>query len=149
MGKSTVATLLHEQIDHSAHVDIDLLKRMISLESSTERTEIAHGVALSFIKELIARKFVVIVEEIFREKDFTALMNLVETSGGSIKTFFLGLPLAELIKRDSLRAEKVKGEVTISRLSTEIQPFKDDILIDVSGLSPEDVMRRVVGFLKE
>lgn len=148
VGKSTVAAKLHEKIEHSAHVDVDLLKRMISLESTKARTEIAHKVALSFVSELAAHGFSIIIEEIFREKDFAELQRTLKSAGYEAKTFFLWLPKEELVRRDAGRQYKVKGEEVISRLAEEIQPYEEDIIIDVSGLGAEEVVQKILAHLK-
>lgn len=147
VGKSTIASLLHKEISNSAHIDVDVLKRMVSEESSAVRTEIGHNVSLYFVQELIKNGFNIIIEEIFRDENFSRLSKLLNKSDYRLISFFITVPLPVLIERDKKRTHKVKGEGVVSRLYSEITPRKGDIVIDMSNLSNEQVINKMLEYI--
>jgi predicted kinase len=140
IGKSTVASLVHEKIENSANIDIDVIKRMISFDSTKERTEIAHAVTRSFVKELIDKNFNIIIEEIFRDDHYEKIIKILDESHYNHYTFFLTAPLELLIQRDAQRENKIKGSETITRLYKEIQPRENEIVLDVASLSTQEIV---------
>lgn len=144
VGKSTIASLLHSKIKNSADIDIDLLKRMISLDSSDARTKIAHSIAQSFLKELISNNFNIIVEEIFRDEQYDEIIEILKDSHYNYFTFFLTAPPEILIQRDKDRKNKIKGEEIIYKLFKEIVPRKGEAVIDVSTLNNDEIVNQII-----
>lgn len=144
VGKSTVSRELHNLIEKSAHINVDTLKKMISSESSTERTEIAHSTAQFFIKELILNKFNVIIEEIFRDQHLSEIKKVIQSSGYVCFTFFLAAPAKTLLQRDEGRKEKTKGEQIILNLYKEIQPNPNEEIINTEKLTEKEIANKII-----
>jgi|CXWL01.1.fsa_nt_gi cytidylate kinase len=144
VGKSTVANLLHSKIPNSAKIDVDLIKRMISEDSSVIRTNIAHSVSFSFAKELINNHYNIIIEEVFRDDHYFDVRKVFVESDYKCVTFFLSASLETLIQRDSDRKTKTKGKETISNLNKEILPRKNEIVINTEQLSIEEVVHNIM-----
>jgi predicted kinase len=149
VGKSTIAALLHKKLPNSACIDIDILKRMISEESNSDRTKIAHVVALSFTQQLIGGKYNIILEEIFRDEHYKKFRELLDGAGYRVTSVFLTAPLPTLIERDAGRTNKVKGGEVVTRLHSEITPRREDYVIDVMVLTNEEVVEKILGFVKQ
>lgn len=147
VGKSSLSQILHEKIFNSAHIDIDLLKRMMSHDSSDTRTSVAHTVTLFFIGELAAKGYNIIVEEIFKEIHLIPTKELLEKLGYRVLIVFLTAPLPQLIERDHCREIKEKGAGVISRLHKEIRPGKEDIIIDTAENSLDKSVESILAYL--
>lgn len=144
VGKSTISSRLHSLIEKSAHVNIDTLKKMISNESSIERTEIAHSVAQFFIKELMLNKFNIIIEEIFRDEHLSEIKKVIQNSGYTCFTFFLTAPAKTLVQRDGERKEKTKGKQIILNLYEEIGPNPDEEIINTEKLTEKEIANTII-----
>lgn len=144
VGKSTIATLLHKKLPKSACIDIDLLKRMVSEESSPERTQIAHVVALSFAEQLMKNDYNIILDEIFRDEHYVKFQSLFARANYRLISIFLSAPLSVLIERDRKRTQKVKGEEIISRLYSEIVPRHDDVVIAMATSDNDVIVEKIL-----
>ena len=104
VGKSTIGEILYKKLPRTAHVDIDLFKKMISDESSIERTNIAHDTATRLAEALEHHGFNIIVEELFRADHLVRRKELLRTLGYETHVFFFSAPLSDLIERDRVVA---------------------------------------------
>lgn len=148
-GKSTVGNLLKQSIQGSVHIDVDLLKHMISFESSETRSSIAHNVTLFFLKQLVRAGYsTVIIDEIFRKDFFDQVTGVLKKYKLPVQSFFLMAEEADLIRRDRGRIGKTKGRQTIQRLYEEIVPFPEDIIIQTTKRSPIIVGKSILKLLK-
>lgn len=143
VGKSEISNKLRQDIPNLIHLDIDLFKHIISEESSKVRSDIAHNVGSFFLKQLIQNNFNIIVEEIFREDYYLEIIRLLEESNYKIIKVFLSASKNILVKRDSKRA-KNKGKEIISRLLKEIVPLDEDLIIDTTNKTINQVKSIII-----
>lgn len=129
VGKSTIAKRLATAIPNTVHLDVDLLKHMISSRSSVPRTEIAHDVARHFLKQLMKHRYNIVIEEMFREQHLTPILRLLKKSGYRTTRIFLTSPASIALSRDNAR-EKNKGKKVILRFHNEVGAMNDDTIID-------------------
>lgn len=80
---------------------------MISLDSSEFRTKTAHKISRYFIKEISKDKKNLIIEEIFRKKDYEETFKILKKENYKIYSFFLHADKKDLISRDRNR-DKIK-----------------------------------------
>ena len=143
-GKSTIAERLKKQISNSIHLDIDMLKWIISPESSSIRTKIAHNVGRSFINQLTKAKFNLIIEEIFRENYYLAIKKILKKNNYKIISIFLSAPVSTLKNRNKHRKTKTKDVKVIEKLSEEIKPFPTELVVDSSKKSKDEIVKIIL-----
>lgn len=122
---------------------------MISFDSTKKRTEIAHSVAQSFVKELISNNFNIIIEEIFRDEHYYKIKNIITEAGYICFTIFLTSSLEVLIQRDANRKNKIKGKEIISKLHKEIVPREDEVVIDVTSLNNDEIVNNIISIISK
>lgn len=137
-GKSEISNQLKKDISNLIHLDIDKFKHIISKDSSTIRSTIAHNVGSFFLRQLIKNNFNVVVEEIFREDYYNEVIQILKRSNYKIVKVFLTASKETLLKRDKERA-KNKGEEIISKLEQEIKPLNEDLIIDTTEKTIEEI----------
>jgi predicted ABC-type ATPase len=142
-GKSKVSNQLTKDIQNLIHLDIDMFKHIISKDSSKIRSTIAHDVGSFFLKQLIKNKFNVIVEEIFREDYYNEIIQILKKSDYAIIKIYLTASKAILLKRDKDRV-KNKGKEIISKLKKEIKPLNEDLIIDTTHKTIEEIKSIII-----
>jgi adenylylsulfate kinase-like enzyme len=146
-GKSEISSQLKKDIPNLIHLDIDSFKHIISKDSSTIRSDIAHSVGSHFIKELTKNKFNIIIEEIFREEYYFEIIKILKKNNYKILKVFITASKEILIKRDKKRL-KNKGAKVISQILKEIKPLNEDLIIDTTNRSISQVKRIILYELK-
>jgi len=137
-GKSEISNQLKQNISNLIHLDIDKFKHIISKDSSTVRSTIAHNVGSFFLKQLMENNFDVIIEEIFREDYYDEVLKILEEADYKVIKIFLTASKETLLKRNKERA-KNKGEEIISKLEQEIKPLNEDLIIDTTNKTIEEI----------
>jgi len=147
-GKSTIGELLKQKLPNTVHVDIDKFKNIISKDSSPQRTKIAHNVGTHFLNQLIEYKYNIIVEEIFREDYYAAVVDMLKNNNYKVLTVFLTTTLEVALQRDTERETKTKGEKIISQLHKEITSLGEDLTIDTSEKNASEAVTIILEELK-
>lgn len=147
-GKSTLGELLKKRLPNAVHLDVDRFKHIISLESSKTRSTIAHNVGLYFLKQLMEHEFPIIVEEIFLPEYYQEVSVFLKKLPYTLLRVFITAPLEVLVERDRTRSVKTKGREVISRLHSEIQPIDEDLVIDSSKYSSDEIVEMILAKLK-
>jgi predicted kinase len=144
VGKSTIGQALRNQLaDNWAYLDIDMLKHIIAADSSEFRSQTAHDMANYFIEKLLQHNTKIIIEEIFKADYYKKVISLLEKYNYETLTVFLTAPTKTLIQRDAARF-KHKGEQTIKDLSQTIRPLKENLTLDTSKQSVNDLVKRIL-----
>lgn len=142
-GKSEISDQLKKDIPNLIHLDIDKFKHIISKDSSKVRSTIAHDVGTFFLKQLINNNFNVVVEEIFRENYYNRIIQILKETDYTIIKIFLTASKETLLKRDKNRA-KNKGKEIISKLEKQIKPLKEDLIIDTTHKTIEEIKSIII-----
>lgn len=145
-GKSVVASHLRMHYPKLVHIDIDVFKYMIAAETSPLRTSLAHDVARHFITKLVEHDMDMVIEEILREEHYHQILDLLKEY--EVIKIFLTASSDTLVQRDSSRPKK-KGEEVIERLYEKIKPFGDELVIDTTHHSIDQVTNIILKTLHE
>ncbi len=140
VGKSTLGRAISRRYGYW-HVDAAPFKRMFSLQRSAIRTEIGEKLACAYAKELIARHFCVVIEDINRS-DASILRSVMKNIGYKIGDVSLVAPVEQCIKNDKKRGVHGYGEKVIREIYSKYLS-KEGYVIDVSNKTRLDVLNEV------
>jgi adenylate kinase family enzyme len=139
-GKTALAKSLSKKYGFK-HCDRDNFLLMFSKERSAERSSIADEVALSYIKQLAARKYSMIIEALSDSKIASLKKDLIR-KGYSIKEVSLISSLKKCLKNNLTRKERKFSEAVI-RHSFAKHTKRIGSVIDVSEMAEPEVLRAV------
>lgn len=88
-GKSTVAKLLAKQLANSAHIEIDALRWFLPSRNLEQSIPVNLENAVLLSKNLVKKKFNVILDYCLRKKDYKYLIKKLKKSVKKIHTFTL------------------------------------------------------------
>ncbi len=143
VGKSTISKALKRKKEGLVHLDVDSFKHLISKESSKTRTEIAHEVGSLFLQKLLEKGYSVVIEELFREKEYKEILKKVKKFKILVLKVFLKAPKKVLYLRDANRG-KNKGKAVISKLHGIVKESGEDIVIDTSKVSVAEAVKKIL-----
>lgn len=148
VGKSTISGLLERKLANTNHVDVDKIKHKLGGRPSESRTSRAHQIARQRVRSLIKQKKNIIIEEIFRWNDYSAMKKLVKNINYHIVKIYLKAPLDVLIKRDQARIVKHKGHEIVKEFYKKIRPVDEDLNLDTSKMSKQKLVSSIIKYIR-
>ncbi|MEK7072992.1 MAG: AAA family ATPase [Patescibacteria group bacterium] len=153
IGKSTVASALHQTMPLSFLVDIDAIRRLISgyREHAEESGQSSFLVVLAMIDAYIQTGHDVIVEKmLFDETRLDRMIALATQRNAHVTEVMLWASKDFVLKRAADRGYREDGLLTpekCERFWNEMNELKAKrphaTIIDVENLSPEEVVERI------
>jgi adenylylsulfate kinase-like enzyme len=147
-GKSTTSQLLKEQLQKTVHLEVDVLRRIISHKPCAKRRKIAHKAVDVYLNELTKYKDNIIIEEVFRKPYYLKVCNFFKKKKYVLLRVFLSAPLKVLVHRDKTRKTKTLGKKSVSKMSKVIKPFDEDLYLDTSKTTPKECAKLIMKKLK-
>ena len=148
IGKTTIAKHLKAKLgERWGLIDVDQIKYHfpIKLDKSNRivRAEIAHDVARYYLKRIVDAGYKVIIEEMFKPRFNDEIVEFLKKDQIPYFKVYLTAPIDEVVAR-SLTREKKIIESEIRRHFSENQAFEDDdLVIDTSQYSAEQVAEMI------
>lgn len=153
VGKSTVASALHQMMPLSLLVDIDVIRRFISgyREHADESNQSSFLIVLAMIDAYIQTGHDVIVEKMmFDETRLDRMIALAKQRNAHVTEVILWASKDVVLKRASDRGYSDESLLTpekCERFWNEMNELKAKrphvTIIDVENLSPDEVVQRV------
>ena len=153
VGKSTVAKLLHEEEPMSFLLNIDDVRRGLShyAQYREESGELSHAISQSIIRTVFENGRDVILEKCMIHPEVIDAYRLIaEEYSADIHEFILWAPKELVLERAHARGWHEGGLLTPEKCEEllekmhalkELRPQAK--VIDVSGLSPEEVLKKL------
>ncbi|HLD17452.1 MAG TPA: AAA family ATPase [Patescibacteria group bacterium] len=153
VGKSTVATTLHQTMPLSFLVEIDAIRRLINgyNEHAEETSQYSFSVALAIIETHLQTGNDVIVEKMMRDETrIDRMIALAKHHGARVTEIILWARKDFVLKRATDRGYREDSLLTpekCERFWNEIDVIKNKrpgvIVIDVEKLSPDVIVERI------
>ena len=148
VGKSTVARLIQEQLGVNWVVlDVDVFKKYMQLKEGesnrAERSKIAHDVSKFFAKEAYHKGYDIIMEEMYKKPYNDSLVAFLQENGMQYLKVFLYAPVDVVVERSAHREKKPPAE-ELRRHYADVEPYKDDFVIDTTKYSSEKIVGLIV-----
>ncbi len=143
VGKSTVSGIIQSKLgDTWSVIDVDGFKHFMPMKAEqsnrAERTKIAHDVSMFFAKEMYDKGYNVILEEMYKKHYNDRLVEYLKRYNMHFLKVFITAPVETVIERARLRDKEVPDD-EIRRHYSEVEAFDDDLVIDSSIYSSEEI----------
>jgi predicted kinase len=153
VGKSTVSKLLHEQMPMSFLLNIDEVRRSLSLYAKHREAsgELSHAISQSIIRTVFENGRDVILEKcMIHPEVIDAYRAIADEFSADIHEYMLWAPKQLVLERAGNRGWHEGGLLTREKceeLWEKIDAFKDQRpqakLIDVTGFTPDEVLKKM------
>lgn len=136
VGKSSISSLICKNHNYK-HCDTDEFKWLFSHERSKERTRIGEYLSYVYAKELIKKRYNIVIEAIPKVY-IKKLIPLLKKNNYQIIRIVLQASLEQCIRNNSQRKRKGYDEQVIREVYDKLSSSKGD-KIDVTGKSVQQI----------
>ncbi len=139
-GKTTLAKRITKKYNFK-HCDSDIFRTIFSSKRSDDRSFIATEICYAYARELIKKKYNVIIEALPSSKIIN-LKRLLKEKKYKIVEISLISPLSQCLKNNRTRTDRCLSDKII-RYAYKKYSFKKGYIIDVANLTENQVFKKI------